>query len=163
MKSLFEKMGGTYRREGDYLLPNLSLPSDAEDYQIGKYGRLLMVMARAVIRAAHLSWALSIACRLRLPSIRSLSIAPGTGNVTFEVQHIGGPNAVISAVFFDETQGPALDEKGKNGENAVQETPRTENGWNLKLSDGIVFSILFVILPGLMVATSAVREERKTK
>ena len=86
-----------------------------------------------------------------------------TGNVTFEVQHIGGPNAVISAVFFDETQGPALNEKGKNGENAVQETPRTENGWNLKLSDGIVFSILFVILLGLMVATSAVREERKTK
>ena len=40
MKSLFEKMGGTYRQEGDYLLPNLSLPPDAEDYQIGKYGRL---------------------------------------------------------------------------------------------------------------------------
>ena len=40
MKSIFEQMGGTYRREGDYLLPNLSLPSDAEDYQIGKYGRL---------------------------------------------------------------------------------------------------------------------------
>lgn len=40
MKSIFEKMGGTYRREGDYLLPNLSLPPDAEDYQIGKYGRL---------------------------------------------------------------------------------------------------------------------------
>ena len=40
MISIFEKMGGTYRREGDYLLPNLSLPPDAEDYQIGKYGRL---------------------------------------------------------------------------------------------------------------------------
>jgi len=40
MKSIFERMGGTYRREGDYLLPNLSLPPDAEDYQIGKYGRL---------------------------------------------------------------------------------------------------------------------------
>ena len=40
MKSIFEKMGGTYRREGDYLLPNLSLPPDAEDYQVGKYGRL---------------------------------------------------------------------------------------------------------------------------
>ena len=32
MKSIFERMGGTYRREGDYLLPNLSLPPDAEDY-----------------------------------------------------------------------------------------------------------------------------------
>jgi len=40
MKSIFEEMGGTYRREGDYLLPNLSLPPDAEDYQIGKYGRM---------------------------------------------------------------------------------------------------------------------------
>ena len=33
-------MGGTYRREGDYFLPNLSLLPDAEAYQIGKYGRL---------------------------------------------------------------------------------------------------------------------------
>jgi len=40
MKSIFEQMGGTYRQEGDYLLPNLSLPPDAEGYQIGKYGRL---------------------------------------------------------------------------------------------------------------------------
>ncbi|MSC85258.1 TnpV protein [Eubacterium sp. am_0171] len=40
MKSIFEQMGGTYRREGDYLLPNLSLPPDAEDYQVGKYGRM---------------------------------------------------------------------------------------------------------------------------
>ena len=40
MKSLFEEMGGTYRHEGDYLLPNLSLPPDPEEYQIGKYGRM---------------------------------------------------------------------------------------------------------------------------
>ena len=40
MKSLFEEMGGTYRQEGDYLLPNLSLPPEPEDYQIGKYGRM---------------------------------------------------------------------------------------------------------------------------
>ena len=39
MKSLFEKMGGTYRQEGDYLIPNLSLPDESE-YQIGKYGRM---------------------------------------------------------------------------------------------------------------------------
>ena len=39
MKSLFEKMGGTYRREGDYLIPNLELP-DTEHYQIGKYGMM---------------------------------------------------------------------------------------------------------------------------
>ena len=39
MKSLFEKMGGTYRQEGDYLIPNLTLPND-DDYEIGKYGRM---------------------------------------------------------------------------------------------------------------------------
>ena len=39
MKSLFEEMGGTYRQEGDYFIPNLTLPNDGE-YEIGKYGRL---------------------------------------------------------------------------------------------------------------------------
>ena len=39
MKSLFEEMGGTYRREGDYLIPNLALLEEPE-YQIGKYGRM---------------------------------------------------------------------------------------------------------------------------
>ena len=39
MKSLFEQLGGTYRQEGDYLIPNLSLPDEPE-YQIGKYGHL---------------------------------------------------------------------------------------------------------------------------
>ncbi len=39
MKSLFEQMGGTYRLEGDYLIPNLKLPP-ASDYPLGKYGRM---------------------------------------------------------------------------------------------------------------------------
>lgn len=39
MKSIFEKMGGTYRQEGDYLIPNLILP-DTRDYKISKYGHL---------------------------------------------------------------------------------------------------------------------------
>ena len=39
MKSLYEEIGGTYRREGDYLISNLALPEEAE-YQIGKYGRM---------------------------------------------------------------------------------------------------------------------------
>ena len=39
MKSLFEEMGGTYRQESDYLIPNLALPED-DDYEIGKYGRM---------------------------------------------------------------------------------------------------------------------------
>lgn len=40
MKSLFEQMGGTYRQEGDYLLPNLSLPPGTEVDRIGRYGRM---------------------------------------------------------------------------------------------------------------------------
>ena len=39
MKPLFVQMGGNYRREGDFLIPNLVLP-DTGDYQIGKYGRM---------------------------------------------------------------------------------------------------------------------------
>ena len=48
MKSLFEEMGGTYRQEGDYLIPNLVLP-DTGDYQIGKYGR----MRRSYLKEHH--------------------------------------------------------------------------------------------------------------
>ena len=40
MKSLFEELGGTYRPEGDYLIPNLSLPPETEELQIGKYGSM---------------------------------------------------------------------------------------------------------------------------
>ena len=39
MKSIFEQMGGTYHREGDYLVPDL-LPPDIPDYEIGRYGRM---------------------------------------------------------------------------------------------------------------------------
>ena len=45
MKSVFEEMGGTYRREGDYLIPNLELPA-TEHYQIGKYGHLRQTYLR---------------------------------------------------------------------------------------------------------------------
>ena len=45
MKSVFEEMGGTYRREGDYLIPNLELP-ETEHYQIGKYGHLRQTYLR---------------------------------------------------------------------------------------------------------------------
>ena len=39
MKSIFEEMGGTYRQERDYLIPNIKLP-EQEEYQLGKYGRM---------------------------------------------------------------------------------------------------------------------------
>ena len=37
MKSIFVEMGGIYRQEGDYLIPNIKLP-EQEEYQLGKYG-----------------------------------------------------------------------------------------------------------------------------
>ena len=37
MKMLFEQFGGTYVRDGDYLIPNLSIP---DSKPIGKYGML---------------------------------------------------------------------------------------------------------------------------
>ena len=37
MKSLFEQMGGTYREENGYLIPNLTLP-DEEQVEIGIWG-----------------------------------------------------------------------------------------------------------------------------
>ena len=55
MKSVFEKIGGTYRQEGDYLLPNLSLPPDTEEYQIGKYGRLRQQYLKEHRRALYSS------------------------------------------------------------------------------------------------------------
>lgn len=45
MKSIFEEMSGTYRREGDYLIPNLELP-DIEHDQIRKYGHLRQTYLR---------------------------------------------------------------------------------------------------------------------
>lgn len=38
-KSIFEQMGGTYRREVDYLIPNLELPESEDKREIGSYGR----------------------------------------------------------------------------------------------------------------------------
>ena len=38
MKSLYEKLGGTYRQVGDYFLPDIELPE--RHYEIGKYSRM---------------------------------------------------------------------------------------------------------------------------
>lgn len=38
MKSLFEQLGGTYRREGDYFIPDITLPDEGEQ-PIGIWGQ----------------------------------------------------------------------------------------------------------------------------
>lgn len=37
--TLFEQFGGTYTRQGDYLLPNLTLPAEEETGYIGVWGQ----------------------------------------------------------------------------------------------------------------------------
>lgn len=39
MKSLFEEMGGTYTRQGDYYIPDLTLPPQ-EEFFIGRFGQM---------------------------------------------------------------------------------------------------------------------------
>ena len=41
MKTLFEKLGGTYREENGHLVPELELPEQT-NYQIGKYGQFYL-------------------------------------------------------------------------------------------------------------------------
>ena len=48
MKSLFEQMGGTYTRQGDYCLPDVRLPPE-EERSIGIYGQ----RRRAYLREHH--------------------------------------------------------------------------------------------------------------
>lgn len=38
MKTLFEEFGGTYKHQGDYLLPDIKLP-DQPEYKIGVWGQ----------------------------------------------------------------------------------------------------------------------------
>ena len=38
-KTIFEEMGGTYVRQGDYLLPCLSLPAEKESKPVGVWGQ----------------------------------------------------------------------------------------------------------------------------
>ncbi len=38
-KSLFEQMGGTYVRQGDYLIPCLTLPAEKRNLPIGIWGQ----------------------------------------------------------------------------------------------------------------------------
>ena len=41
MKTLYEKLGGTYREENGRLIPEIELPEQT-NYQIGKYGQFYL-------------------------------------------------------------------------------------------------------------------------
>ena len=61
MKSLFEQLGGTYRREGDYYIPDLQL-SDEDEKPIGIWGqrheRWLKQKHRALYHNLMFTWKL---------------------------------------------------------------------------------------------------------
>ena len=52
MKSLFEQLGGTYTRQGDYCLPDVCLPPE-EERPIGIYGQRRHTFLREHHRALY--------------------------------------------------------------------------------------------------------------
>ncbi len=52
MQTIYEKMGGTYRQEGDYLLPNIEAPKSP---QIGIWGQRRLQYLRANKRVLYTS------------------------------------------------------------------------------------------------------------
>ena len=54
MKSLFEQFDGTYRKENDYLIPNLEMP-DAENFEIGIYGQQYLYFLQHYRRITYIN------------------------------------------------------------------------------------------------------------
>ena len=61
MKSLFEQMGGTYREENGYLIPNLTLPEE-EQVEIGIWGQRRLEYIKHHRKGCYTS--LAIGCEL---------------------------------------------------------------------------------------------------
>lgn len=76
MKSIFEQSSGTYTLQGDYRLPNISLPAE-EERPIGVWGqrrlRYLKQHHRVVVlQSAHFRQASFPPCRYRRTGTSSL-------------------------------------------------------------------------------------------
>ena len=56
MKTIFEKMGGTYRQEGDYLLPNVEAP---ESPRIGIWGQRRLQYLRTSKKVLYITMLMS--------------------------------------------------------------------------------------------------------
>lgn len=52
-KTIFEEMGGAYVRQGDYLLPCLSLPAEKENKPIGVWGQRHLMYIRQYKRILY--------------------------------------------------------------------------------------------------------------
>lgn len=56
MKSIFEQSGGVYTMQGDYRLPNLTLPAE-EERPIGIYGQRRLQILEAIPQSPVLQFA----------------------------------------------------------------------------------------------------------
>ena len=55
MKSLFEQMGGTYREENGYLIPNLTLPEE-EQVKIGIWVKDVWSISNIIAKVSTPRW-----------------------------------------------------------------------------------------------------------
>lgn len=61
-KTIFEEMGGTYIRHGDYLIPALTLPKEEEQRVVGVWGQRHLRYLKEYRRNVYLD--LLMSCRL---------------------------------------------------------------------------------------------------
>ena len=66
MQTIYEKMGGTYRQVGDYLLPDIEVP---ESPQIGIWGQRRLQYLRANIRVLYTTMLMSDTLKAHLEEI----------------------------------------------------------------------------------------------
>lgn len=55
-KTIFEEMGGTYIRHGDYLIPALTLPKEEEQRVVGVWGQRHLRYLKEYRRLLYLLW-----------------------------------------------------------------------------------------------------------
>ena len=58
-KTIFEEMGGTYVRCGDYFIPNLTLPEEEESRFVGAWGQRHLQYLREYRRTVYLDLLMS--------------------------------------------------------------------------------------------------------
>lgn len=66
MQTIFEKLGGTYRQEGDYLLPNVEVPKNP---QIGIWGQRRLRYLRTNKRVLYTTMLMSGALKDHLEEV----------------------------------------------------------------------------------------------
>ena len=59
-KTIFEEMGGTYVRCGDYFIPNLTLPEEEESRFVGAWGQRHLQYLREYRRTVYLDLLMSV-------------------------------------------------------------------------------------------------------